>query len=684
MLLPTLVLWRHDDALYSPPFYADAWFYLGYFKDLLDFKRNLFFTFYYGSRLSWILPGTLVHSLFPPLAANAILHLTVESVAALSLFSVLRLTTGLRSAFLATMMFAAYPWVWVAAGWDYVDGAGIAYSLLAIALLASYAHAKPLWWIALLAGMALAGMAYSHLFLATLIPFVLLLYVGLMLIWRRTAAIKSIAAGLSWIAAGFAAVTLGFCGINFLLDGKFWFYAPSIAQARYMAKSFMYTKPVWFQGQLVPWLWPVVTGCATAILATPIFLNKRREISHSIALLFSSLLLLAVAYMSYLQLRGSTVLGHYPYSSYLLPFVFLVFGMTFWPSVESMSQRAFVIVSSAAALAFALVWFDPGRWLSPQVQWREMIFVACFLAAALFLRRRAVGSLLAIAGFAGLTHIALAQTSYFDGNNLHGDRAQYQRIMGARAIIESSRRRRPVRFWYDKKEPNFYEYTGLNASYLEEFSRLGMDFPKDCDDPVPPNSLVVVLSRNTQAVELARSALSACWQQLGLVPVLESGRTMPGMSEPYTLAMFHLEPGVWAQSPATELVSTIDLSRAELGDLHARLDRTSDGLMVTTLPGFGAFAARMKLGLNAGAGGALEAHVKARVLQGKIGIGILDPAGRTFLVQQPMWAFDKPAEVTLPLPSSSAIAGDLIISNLSINEVVSKAVIEKIEVRRRR
>jgi len=683
LLFPALVLWKNDNALYSPPFYADAWFYLGYFKDLLEFKRTFFYTFYYGSRLSWILPGTLVHSLFPPLAANAMLHLAVESVAALSLFFTLRLTAGLRCAFLGTMMFAANPWLWTAAGWDYVDGAGIAYTLLAIALLTEHAYAaKPRWWIALLAGMALAGMAYSHLFLSTLIPFVLLLYVGVTGLRRQAFAIKALTAGFLWIAVGFFAITLVFCGINFLLDGNFWFYAPSIAQARYMAKTFMYTKPIWFQDQLVPWLWPVVAGCGVAILSAPILIARRRESSNAAALIFSGVLLLVVAYMIFLQLRGSTVLGHYPYSSYLLPFVFLVFGTTLWPSTEQMSQRAFVIVSLCAALTFAVLWFDPGRRISPAAQAKEMIAVACFIAAALLLRRRAIGSLLAIAGFAGLTHIALAQTSYFDGNDLHGNRAQYRRIMEARAIIESSRHGRQVRFWYDKKEPNFYEYTGLNATYLAEFSRVGTDFPKDCNDPVPPDSLVIVLSRNKQAAELARPALSACWQQLGLMPVLESQRVLPAMAEPYAMAMFHLEPGAWPQHPSTELVSTVDLSRAELGDVNARLERTSEGLLVTTLPGFGAFAARLKLGLNASAGSGLEVHVRARVLQGKIGIGILDPTSRTFIVQQPMWAFAQPAEVILPLPSPP-MTGDLIVTNQAINNFVSTAVIERIEVRRR-
>jgi len=68
------VLWHKDDALYAPAYYADPWFYLGYFRNLAEYKSTLFYGLYYGSRLSWILPGALVHSLFDPLIANAVPH----------------------------------------------------------------------------------------------------------------------------------------------------------------------------------------------------------------------------------------------------------------------------------------------------------------------------------------------------------------------------------------------------------------------------------------------------------------------------------------------------------------------------------------------------------------------------------------------------------------------------------
>ena len=153
-LLPLIVLWHRDNALYSPPWYSDPWFYLGFFRNLVEFKGTLFLNYYYGSRLSWILPGFLIHSLFSAVTANCVLHLTVQIVATLSLFSILRLTAGVRRAYLATMVFSVQPWLWVATGWDYPDGAGIAYCLLAMALLTRNALQPVGKWSLLLAGMA--------------------------------------------------------------------------------------------------------------------------------------------------------------------------------------------------------------------------------------------------------------------------------------------------------------------------------------------------------------------------------------------------------------------------------------------------------------------------------------------------------------------------------------------------
>jgi hypothetical protein len=543
-LLPLIVLWHRDNALYSPPWYGDPWFYLGFFRNLVEFKRSLFFNLYYGSRLSWVLPGFSIHSLFSAVTANCVLHLTVQIVATLSLFSTLRLTAGVRRAYLATMVFSVQPWLWAATGWDYPDGAGIAYCLLAMALLTRSAL-QPVWKSSLLlAGMALAAMAYAHLFLASLTPLLLLYYIGSAWAWRRTPPIHAAARLFLWAGSGFGILTVAFCCINYLLDGNVWFYAPSIVRGRAMASNFMFFRPVWLEHQLVPWLWPAVAGSIAALLLLPS--RARRELSgrNAAALLFSAQLLLAFAYMVYLQSRGNTVLGHYPYVSYLLPFTFLAIGISFWPAVETMSLRAYVIVCSTTAAVFAAVWFEPLGPLSPTspvAQHAWLAFCAGTLPLALLLRRRMAGTLLAIAGFAAFCSLSLVQTTNLYGVDLHGNREQYRRVMDARQRIEKRRGDSPILFWYDKEEPAFYEYFALNASYMAEFARIGDHFPSGCPERIDKGTMVVVSSWRKGAAEIARSALDRCWSGTGLKAVIDDTFVGSQGPHPYAISLLGAE-----------------------------------------------------------------------------------------------------------------------------------------------
>jgi len=66
-----------DNVLYFAAVCTDPMVLLGYFKDLVDFKRDLFPSFHGGSRYSWDTAGLPGSSLFSPVTANFILHLAV-------------------------------------------------------------------------------------------------------------------------------------------------------------------------------------------------------------------------------------------------------------------------------------------------------------------------------------------------------------------------------------------------------------------------------------------------------------------------------------------------------------------------------------------------------------------------------------------------------------------------------
>ncbi len=542
LLLPLLVLWRDDRPLYSPPYHADPWFYLGYMLNLVEYKRDLFHGLYYGGRLSWILAGFAAHSVFPPVAANAVLHLAVQSTAVFSFFAILRRTIGERTAFLAAMMFSVQPWLWAATGWNYPDGAGIAFFLLAMALAARAGQTGGR--VALVgAGMAVGAMVSSHLFLATVAPLVPLFYLAMS--WRRAPARRLVASFALWAGAGFAAVMIALGAVNYALDGNPWFFASSIAQGRSLARDFRFTRGIWIGDRLSPWLWPSVVGLVAAVFA---LLSRGRDAAPS-RRLFAALLLLTLAYFGYLQLRGMTVLAIYPYASYLLPLVFLTVGSTLMPAVETMRRKNFAILCAAAAAVFASTWAAPQRLREyPPAGAMTALGVATVaaLGAAFLARGRSAGPILAVAGLSGFTAIGLHHTSNLDYVDVHGHRAQFERIVRVRERIEAARQGRTVRFWYDRREPNFHEYYAMNGVYMAEFSRVGQEFPEKCGGPVEPGALIVVPTDKAGAAELASAALSACWKPWGVRPAVESVERIEA-PRPYALAILRAEadPAAW-------------------------------------------------------------------------------------------------------------------------------------------
>lgn len=549
LLLPAIVLWRQDNALFTGVGFLDPWFYLGFFRNLANFKGSAFPFTYYGSRLSWILPGALIHSLFSPLAANCILHLAVQSVAALSLFTTLRIAAGARRAFLATMVFSVNPWLWSATGWDYVDGAGIAYYLLTMALLTSAAARPVKRWTLLAAGMALAALVYSNLFWVALAPLLPLYYIALAWTWRRTPAIRSFRSLCVWLGAGCAIVTGALGGINRLLDGHFWFYAPSVLTALNLAgKTNPWFQSIWIGHALAPWLWFSVIAGGTGLALVPYRLRRPLTGTNAAGVLFAAQWSLAMALMGYMQERGSVALGSPFYASYLLPFTFLVIGASFWPAAEKISQARYVLICCVAAVVFGAVWYDYAGIVMPiwPAAIRQTVLVAgCALASGLVLRRRTAGILLAIAGLA----IVTSQARIALPEDPHAHRRQYEALMHARERIETIRHGRYVRFWYDAHDAAVRDYDALSSTYLWSSSLWGDRFPEPPRNvDVPPGTLFVVLfSRQGHDSELARRRLSQCWEPYGMRAAPVEDDIIERGSYRYTMALLtaEVDPARW-------------------------------------------------------------------------------------------------------------------------------------------
>ena len=537
LLLPLVVLWRHDDPLFSPLWQSDPWFYLGYFRDLVNFKRDLFPGFYYGSRLSWILPGWVAHRILPPLFANAVLHLSVHTVATVSLFWILRTTAGVRAAFLTAILFSVYPWFWAVTGWDHVTGAAIAYLLLGMACLTTAVEMPSCRWPLALAGMSLTGAMVAHLFLAAFVSLVLLYYAGM--VWARQDPLKpTLSHAAIWLAVGFLSLIVPLSTINgMLIDGNFWFWSPSFRTAGAVMQNYIWPESIWRDHRLVAWLWLLIPSTAVAVVFVCRWRSavKRRDVA---GLMVSAQLLLALTFMAALQVRGITLLGHFYYACYLFPFAFLVVGHSFWQSTEKMRTLTYVLACAAVLVLAGAAWYDPASHPAPgEPAWLAGGFGA--LAVSLTLRKRPAGTFLAIAGFAVLMFATYDGKIYFAP--LHATREQYRRVMDARQRIEKRRGDSPILFWYDKQEPAFHEYFALNASYMAEFARIGDRFPSGCPDRADNGTMVVVASQREGAAEIARSALDRCWSGTGLKAVITDTFVSSRGPHPYAISLLRAE-----------------------------------------------------------------------------------------------------------------------------------------------
>ena len=571
LLLPLLVLWRQDNTLFTGFGYLDPWFYLGFFRNLVEFKRNLFPASYYGSRLSWILPGAAAHSLFSPVAANCLLHLGVHTVATVSLFLTLKWVAGVRRAFLAAMLFSVNPWLWSATGWDYVDGAAIAYCLLTMALLTWAALQPGRRWALVAGGMALAGLVYANLYWVTLAWLLPLGYIAMMWAWHRTPPLPIVLRALRSDGDGCVIVTVALGAVNRFLDGHFFFYAPSVLEAlRIRGDHLKWFDLPWKDGAPAPWLlFAAVAAVSTgAILASR--LRHWTRSGNTAPVLFAAQFLCALAWMAYTQMRGNPVLGVFYYASDLLPFTFLTIGVWFWPSLESLKTRTWVWICLAAAALFGLVWLDDVARFAAAIPHAALAGIAALVVSLLF-RHRAAGLALSLAGSALL--LAAGVASRYGGLDAHAFRRQYVSIMDARARVETVRSGAAVRFLYDPADRAAPDATALSSTYPWSSSLIGTSSTepvpgadKLCDVELAQSTVIAAIWANgAHGPGFVQSALAGCWDGKGL-------RATPVETDAYdrgsyrcTMVLLRVEPvpGAWIPAgPVFDSSGSADLRDA--------------------------------------------------------------------------------------------------------------------------
>ncbi len=507
--LPMLLVAANSIWIFTLPGWIDAWVYFGHFQHPVAYKSTLFPDTYYGSRLPWILPGYLAYHLFEAKTANYVLHFAFYYAATFSLYSLLRRAVGSSNALLGAVLFGTYTHFLSAIGWDYVDGAGDTYFLVALAAAAQATAARRQFWL-VVSGMAGLAMCYTNIFLLCFLPIVPGLYLFMMFAGASRKSLRVVLELVFWFGAGAVMITGTLGVINHFLDRHFWFYWPSIRSVvQFHGRTNPWVARGWAWARAAVWL-----GIPLAASVASIAYLFRDAIRHKLKLqdfrtFFVLQFLVVASGMVVWQIVGSTGLYLPFYASYLIPSMFLAIGCILARSEQERPGPAawVVILGSSAVLALSLHLANSG--FSQLLRSKINLIAATVLAAAgllcnvLFWRKWYV-VVLAVAG------LATYQIGFggFDAPSPRYEAGWRNVVEGARAIWPYEQTKLPVWFWYDASEPHGTEFYSINAVYLWGYSYVGPHFPAvEVPSRLEPGATIVMSAKSAQWVERANEVL---------------------------------------------------------------------------------------------------------------------------------------------------------------------------------
>ena len=536
-LVSALVFASNRSIALSHPGTLDPWCYFGLFRRPAVLSQ-LFPGTYYASRLSFILPGFLLHQILPPLAASYVFHLLVWLGAVAALYSTLKYLVNYRTALLSAVVFGFYPSLWAATGWDYPDGAGIAYYLLTIAFLTAAARdPQPRRLLVAAAGAVGAADFYVNMVWLLFIPFLPVLWIGVRKIWGHALALPRV---LLWATAGAAGCTIVLVFVSHFMGGPYPFYWPSIQFAVGQVGA-----PNPWKAKGWAWMWNASWLLLSAIAAGTGLVTTLRDLRRPIStqtrlslLLYANLLFCAGAFL-FGEFLGMGFLETSYYASCLIPSVFLFLGARFWAVSPGIRARDYAALLAWAVVLLSLVWWNHSGsvWahaarFGTRLPW--LVAVAALMMAAS--RRHSAPRMAVILG--GLALVVFAQRGA--GNAPDTSTAvenSFHRITESGDYCERYRQGRRIWFWYGPDQAN-EEFVSINSQYFYQPSQFGLDFPKVPEKfPNLTDSVLAVLSSRADAVAAAESALQAARLKnefLGRETVTRDGLG-------YTLAFFHLD-----------------------------------------------------------------------------------------------------------------------------------------------
>lgn len=598
-LAPLYILLASSNWIFSALDSIDPWVYHGFFRNLSEYKIILFPGTYYGSRLSWILPGYIAYHLLPPLTANYVLHISLWYGAVFALYYTLKTTAGRQVALVASLFLGSFAYFLRPLGSDYVDGPANVYFLLCLAFLTAAACKENNRLAIAMGGVFYAAVVYTNLFTIVFAPVVAVYFTVLCYRARGGVTIRQGLQSLGWFLSGIAALTVLLGCANYLIEGKFLFYLPSIQYV--LATS----------GQPNPWKAPVSTwirGAEWTVLplvvavAGLVALANRRFRQSLAGPAAVAAFVLACVMMVFCEWRGIPVLQYSFYASYLNPTMFLVIGALLANPLERLKEIPALLLAVGLLLAntFPLWGYNAFLHQLKVDTWPAMPFLFGAVLIVCGLLNARVARWAMAAALVG-SHLTCVSTGYGFAER-HATRDAFARVSEAANTVDAVRQGEPVRFWYSKDDPRFYEFHALNSIYLWGYTMISNEFPAILPAATyAPGSLLVIASSNADAGEVLAQANGSLKEKTFAAELVERREIHRG-DVSYSLWFVRvgydysqldartLQP--CAQDECQNLVAgpaSVDLPldgwvACEFPGLESSVERAAGGIRITTVP----------------------------------------------------------------------------------------------------
>jgi hypothetical protein len=679
----------------DPPNYLDPWIYTASFVNF-RFIYHVFGWTYYPSRLPWVIPGIVVHSIFGPVAAFFVLHTIYFFGGGLFAYLVFRRYFGRIIAASGYALLMLSPLFYDAYSNDYPDGALLTYLFGGVYFGLTIVGSRRPWLRAFWCGFFLAAAVGTNLFAGVVIACLLLLYA----IVRSDAlrAPRELLPELAYAACG-SVVLLLVCGFfSVAYGGPFLFFKPQITALHNIhAADYKAPGASWMLGE-PQLLLPVFAASAVGLLLG--FTRRSvgvRQSRFALGAAVSTLVFWALLVVWELAFTGDFLETSYYFSMFNVG-IALCLASAFY-----LLRPAPIAIAAVAAAAMGATVITLWAHVLPDGRRGAVV------AVVLMVLSLAVGSFSRnggrMASTVAVALIAFTATYAADAGTItrsvfaRGTFTRHRDVQTvAFQLIDFMRKnglqKVPFQFWYAPNED--IALNGIQSTYLWGITWVGLEMPK-VDKPMrqllaqrKPSALVLLCKQS--ACHGAPAALAAAGYPN--VP-LASGVLAAGSERVYVRAL-RLPKFVAANRPRNKKLDAYHHAAARFsptargaavaqwsfakgvppdwsGDAAGAATAAKGAPFVTSAHAFAYELTGPKLALPAGS---YTAYARGRVLAGGLDLGALDVDHDTWLSQRLYWYGQRAGFgrgwMATPFTLTSATKVQLIFSNWSPNSSASR------------